>query len=78
MWLTTKRYDDLWQAKYDLQKEKDLLIRILSGVVINQGGVITISMPSSDSRTLSWIPHEDGTLTITSKIYGLEEKELST
>ena len=38
MWISTKRYDELWQKRHDLQLEKESLIRLLSGVILNNGG----------------------------------------
>jgi len=72
MWLSSKKYDELWEQRFKLQKEKDELIRILSGVVVAQGGKITIPMPSADSRTLRWQGTKDGQLTIESEIYDLK------
>jgi hypothetical protein len=78
MWLSSKRYDTLWEEKYKLQKEKDTLIRLLSGIVIANGGKIIIPMPSSDSRTLRWKEQNDGSLIIESEVCGLTKGELHT
>lgn len=78
MWLSSKRYDALWETKDQLQKEKDTLIRLLSGIVISQGGEITIPIPSHDSRTLQWNGHDNGSVTIKSKICNLEKGKLNT
>ncbi|MCK4454408.1 hypothetical protein KAU51_03700 [Candidatus Parcubacteria bacterium] len=78
MWISSKKYDTLWEEKYQLQKDKALLIRILSGVVLSQGGKVIIPMPSTDSRTLHWKGAEDGTVTIKSKVFDLENGEFET
>lgn len=78
MWISSKRYDSLWDRTYQLQKEKDELIRILSGIVVGKGGKIIIPIPSTDSRTLRWKGLKDGTLVVESEVYGLKEREMST
>ena len=75
MWISSKKYEKLWEKAYSLQTEKDSLIRVLSGVVLSQGGVITIPIPSTDSRTLSYENKSDGTLEIKSEIYNLTSNE---
>ena len=72
MWVSAKRYDKLWEKTYKLQNEKDILIRILSGLVLFYGGKVTIPMPSNDSRILNWITNENGTVEIKSKFHPLK------
>lgn len=73
MWISTEKYDKLWERAYKLQNEKDTLIRILSGVVLFYGGKVIIPMPSYDSRALNWSTNEDGTVKITSKFHPLKD-----
>ena len=78
MWLSSKKYDKLWERAYGLQKDKDLLIRILSGVIIAQGGKVIIPNPSADSRSLIWKTDENGQVTIESKIINIDSGEMIT
>ena len=72
MWVSTKRYDELWEKLNTLQNDKDTLIRVLSGVVLFYGGKVKIPMPSNDSRTLTWHTNEDGNVEIKSKFHPLK------
>ena len=78
MWISSKRYDELFEENWQMRKDKDTLIRLLSGVVVGKGGKIKIPMPSTDTRTLRWGDNKDGSVTIESEIYNLTKGELST
>ena len=78
MWISAKKYESLWEEKYQLQKDKDLLVRLLSALILSQDGEVTISMPSTDSRTLHWKDNDDGSLTMKSEVYNLKDGTFKT
>ena len=78
MWISSKRYHELWQEVHNLQKDKDTLIRMVSGIVVHQGGEITIPLPSNDSRTLSWTNGRNGTVIIKSEVYDTKDMKFKT
>ena len=78
MWISVKKYDELWDEKYKLQNDKDLLTRLLSGLVLFYGGNVEMPMPSNDSRAIEWHGTEGGTIKLKSKVYGLKNGKSET
>ncbi len=75
MWLSSKRYDEIWDKTYELQRDKDELIRVVSGLVMSQGGSVTIPIPSRISFRLQWDDCKDGTMKIKSEVTNLKNVE---
>lgn len=77
MWISKKNYEDLRHNVRVGERNRDTFIRICSGLVCSMGGSVTIPVPSIDRRTLTWKCDDKGNMTITSRVYGAEDVEMS-
>lgn len=77
MWIKKKKYLNTVKRNKELRRDIDSVIRVCSGLVCKFGEdrAVTIPIPSSDLRTLHWKHDDKGNITITSWIYGQEDRD---
>ena len=77
MWISSKRYEELWEEKRQLINDKNELIRALSGIVVAHGGKITIPLPSADHRSIKYGTTEAGMMEFEAKVFPLKQNKMS-